>query len=76
MGPATVGTVGYEGRIDYTAIGSVINLASRLCGLAVDSQILLDPVLVGAVGKSIVVDSVGERSIKGYDRPMRVFSVS
>ena len=76
MGPATVGTVGYEGRIDYTAIGSVINLASRLCGSAVDAQILLDPVLADAVGKSIVVDSVGERSIKGYDRPMPVFSVS
>ncbi|MCK1709889.1 MULTISPECIES: adenylate/guanylate cyclase domain-containing protein [unclassified Bradyrhizobium] len=75
MGPATVGTVGYEGRIDYTAMGSVVNLASRLCGLAVDAQILLDPVLADAVGKSIVVDSVGERSIKGYERPMRVFSV-
>ena len=76
MGPATVGTVGYEGRIDYTAIGSVINLASRLCGLAADSQILLDPVLAEAVGMSIVVASAGELSIKGYDRPMRIFSVS
>jgi class 3 adenylate cyclase len=76
MGPATVGIVGYEGRIDYTAIGSVINLASRLCGSAVDTQILLDPVLADAVGKSIMIDSVGERSIKGYDKPMRVFSVS
>src|SRR5438445_12864665 len=75
MGPATVGTVGYEGRIDYTAIGGVINLASRLCGSAVDTQILLDPVVAGAVGKSIVVDSVGEQSIKGYDKPMRVFGI-
>lgn len=76
MGPATVGTVGYEGRIDYTAIGSVINLASRLCGSAVDAQILLDAVLAGAVAGAIGVDSIGERSIKGYDRPLRVFAVS
>lgn len=76
MGPATVGTVGYEGRLDYTAMGNVINLASRLCGLAADTQVLLDPVLADAVGKSIAVDSIGERSIKGYDRPMCVFSVS
>ena len=48
MGPATVGTVGYEGRTDYTAIGSVVNLASRLCGDAADAQILLDAVLAGA----------------------------
>ncbi|MDB5581883.1 MAG: transcriptional regulator [Bradyrhizobium sp.] len=76
MGLATVGTVGYEGRIDYTAIGSVVNLASRLCGAAADAQILLDPVLAEAVGTSIVIHSVGERSIKGYESPLRVFSVS
>jgi adenylate cyclase len=76
MGPATVGTVGYEGRIDYTAIGGVINLASRLCGAAVDAQILLDPILAGAVGGAIGLESIGERAIKGYDQPMRIFAVS
>jgi class 3 adenylate cyclase len=76
MGPATVGTVGYEGRIDYTAIGGVINLASRLCGSAVDTQILIDSILADTVGKSIAVHGVGERSFKGYDTPIRVFSVS
>ncbi|MET4279987.1 adenylate cyclase [Bradyrhizobium sp. F1.2.2] len=76
MGPATVGTVGYEGRIDYTAIGSVINLASRLCGAAVDSQILLDPVLARAVGGAIGLDSIGELAIKGYDQPLCVYSVN
>ena len=45
MGPATVGTLGYQGRLDYTAIGNVINLASRLCRLADDGQILVDPVV-------------------------------
>jgi adenylate cyclase len=76
MGPATVGTVGYEGRIDYTANGSVINLASRLCSLALDTQILLDPVMAAAVPQSIAVCSIGEQPIKGYDAPVRVFAVS
>ena len=43
MGPATVGTLGYHGRLDYTAIGNVVNLASRLCSLADDAEILVDP---------------------------------
>jgi len=76
MGPATVGTVGYEGRIDYTANGNVINLASRLCSLALDAQILLDPVVAAAVRGAIAVSSIGEQPIKGYDAPVRVFAVS
>jgi adenylate cyclase len=76
LGPATVGTVGYEGRLDYTAIGSVINLASRLCGAADDGQILLDPVLAQATKGTIASTSVGERVIKGYIRPLQVFAVS
>jgi class 3 adenylate cyclase len=76
MGYATVGTVGYEGRMDYTAIGGVVNLASRLCGSAIDTQILLDPVLVDAVRDTIEVKDLGEVLIKGYDKPMSVFEVS
>jgi len=76
MGPATVGTVGYEGRIDYTANGSVINLASRLCGLASDRQILLDAALAAAAEGAVTVRSIGERPVKGYDAPVRVFEVS
>ena len=76
MGPATVGTVGYEGRIDYTAIGNVVNLASRLCGSADDTQILLDPVVAERVKDSIALVSLGERTIKGYDHPLQVFAVA
>src|SRR5215470_1638044 len=76
MGPAIVGTVGYEGRIDYTAIGSVINLASRLCGSANDTQVLVDPVVAERVKDSIALDSLGLRPIKGYDHPLRVFLVT
>jgi class 3 adenylate cyclase len=39
MGPATVGRIGYESRFDYTAIGSVVNLAARLCASAADREI-------------------------------------
>jgi class 3 adenylate cyclase len=76
MGPATVGTIGYEGRIDYTAIGSAVNLASRLCGSADDGQILVDPVVAEGVKGCIALSSLGDRPIKGYDRPLQVFAVA
>jgi len=75
MGPATVGTLGWHGRLDYTAIGNVVNLASRLCDLADDAQILVDPVITGHVKDSIALASIGERAIKGYDRALEVFAV-
>ena len=75
MGPATVGTLGWHGRLDYTAIGNVVNLASRLCDLAADAQILVDPVVTGHVKDSIALASAGERVIKGYDRALEVFAV-
>jgi adenylate cyclase len=75
MGPATVGTVGYEGRLDYTAIGNGVNLASRLCALADDAQILVDPAVAERVKDSVTLVSLGERKIKGYDHPLKVFAV-
>jgi len=75
MGPATVGTLGYHGRLDYTAIGNVVNLASRLCSLADDAQILVDPVVTGHVRDRVALESIGERPIKGYDQALEVFAV-
>ncbi|MCA6116261.1 HAMP domain-containing protein [Bradyrhizobium sp. WSM 1738] len=75
MGPATVGTLGYQGRLDYTAIGNVVNLASRLCSLADDGQILLDPTVHERVKESFALASIGERPIKGYDRALEIFAV-
>ena len=49
-GPATVGRIGYEGRSDYTAIGNVVNLASRICGVAEDGQILIDAAVAAEIG--------------------------
>jgi len=75
MGPATVGTVGYEGRLDYTAIGNVVNLASRLCASAKDKQILIDPVVAEGVRDSIALQSIGERRIRGFEHPLEVFAL-
>jgi class 3 adenylate cyclase len=76
MGPATVGTVGYEGRLDYTAVGNAVNLASRLCASADDAQILVDPIVAKQAKDSFVLVSLGERIIKGYDRSLEVFAVA
>ena len=76
MGPATVGTIGYEGRLDYTAVGSAVNLASRLCDLAGDAQILIDSVVAGQVRGNVPVTWLGERMIKGYNRVTMVFAVA
>jgi adenylate cyclase len=76
MGQATVGTVGYEGRLDYTAVGNVVNLASRLCASASDAQILADPVVAERTKDNFALISLGERTIKGYDRALEVFAVA
>jgi adenylate cyclase len=76
MGPATVGTVGYEGRLDYTAIGNVVNLASRLCDSADDAQILVDAVIAERVKDSVALVSLGKRIIKGYDHALQIFAVA
>jgi adenylate cyclase len=74
-GEATVGRIGYEGRLDYTAIGSVTNLASRLCAAAEDRQILIDDVAAASVRSTIALDALGTRLFKGFDEAVPVFTV-
>ena len=76
MGPATVGRIGYEGRLDYTAIGSSVNLASRLCSAALDGQILFDETVANAVLANVPAQSLGTMTVKGYDHPVPVFTVA
>jgi class 3 adenylate cyclase len=75
MGPATVGRIGYESRFDYTAIGSVVNLASRLCASAADREILVDTKVAEAVGGRRAVIPLGTRLLKGYDEELPVFGI-
>ena len=76
MGPATVGRVGYESRFDYTAIGSVVNLAARLCETAADREILMDVKVAEAVRGKRGLVALGARLIKGYDERLPVFGAS
>jgi adenylate cyclase len=75
-GTATVGRIGYEGRIDYTAIGSVVNLASRICSGARDSQVLIDrcTAAVAAADPTIDLEDVGAWPMKGFSEPAPVFA--
>ncbi|MBD2749136.1 HAMP domain-containing protein [Microvirga sp. BT688] len=75
MGPATVGRIGYESRFDYTAIGSVVNLAARLCASASDREILADATVAEAVKDKRQVHPIGMRLIKGYDEEFLVYRV-
>jgi class 3 adenylate cyclase len=76
MGLATVGRIGYESRVEYTAIGNVVNLASRLCSSAEDEQILIDPALAEAVRDKLPLIALGTRRFKGFDKQLAVYSVS
>ena len=59
QGFATLGRIGFEGRFDYAAVGSVTNLAARLCALATDGQVLITQRVLTAAGNIAVTDSVG-----------------
>ena len=74
-GPATVGRIGYESRFDYTAIGSVVNLAARLCASAADREILTDQAVAEAVKGKRDLIPLGPRLLKGYDKEMLVFGI-
>lgn len=76
MGPATVGRIGSKGRLDYTAIGNVVNLASRLCSSAQDSEILIDRVAACAVGSRVPLVELDARALKGFDQRVPIFAAA
>jgi adenylate cyclase len=76
QGYATLGRIGYAGRFDYAAIGSVTNLAARLCAEAAPWQILVTQRVNAAAGDRVVSRLVGELSLPGFSRPIRTFDVS
>jgi class 3 adenylate cyclase len=75
LGYATCGEVGFEGRFDYAAIGAVTNLASRLADEAAAGQILVAQRLYAEVEDEVDVESVGEFTLKGFQRPVTAFNV-
>ena len=74
-GFATLGTIGFEGRFDYAAIGTVSNVASRLCDEAKPGQILISPRVFMAVKDAVTVEPVGEFTLKGIRRPLAAHNV-
>jgi adenylate cyclase len=76
QGYATLGRIGYEGRFDYAAIGTVTNLAARLCGEADAGQVLVSQRVFSAVEAVAAGEPVGALELKGFSRPIRAFGVS
>ncbi|MGB7886481.1 MAG: GAF domain-containing protein [Xanthobacteraceae bacterium] len=74
-GFATLGTIGFEGRFDYAAIGTVSNVASRLCDEAKPGQILISPRVLMKVEDDVKVEPVGEFTLKGIRRPLAAYNV-
>ena len=74
-GFATLGTIGFEGRFDYAAIGTVSNVASRLCDEAKPGQILISPRVLMKVENTVKVEPVGEFELKGIRRPLAAYNV-
>jgi adenylate cyclase len=75
QGFATVGAIGFEGRIDYGAIGSVTNLASRLCDLASPGEILVSQRVHAEIEASVTAEDLGDVSLHGFNRPVRAFKL-
>jgi len=74
-GTATVGRIGYEGRLDYTAIGTVVNLAARLCAVAEDGQFLIDPAAAAEIRHSLPLVALGTRTLRGFAEAIPVFAI-
>jgi adenylate cyclase len=75
QGFATIGGIGFEGRIDYGAIGNVTNLSARLCGEARGGEILVSQRVRGALDGSLAMEPAGELTLKGLQRPVPAWRV-
>jgi class 3 adenylate cyclase/CheY-like chemotaxis protein len=75
LGYATLGKIGFERRFDYAAVGTVTNLASRLCDEAKASQILVDQRVCTVIEDMFNAKSIGTLNLKGFRRPMEAFEI-
>jgi DNA-binding response OmpR family regulator len=76
LGYATIGRIGFEGRYDYGAVGSVLNLASRLCDAAEPGQIVVSQRVLAEVEELVEARSLGGLQLKGFGRPIEAFAVA
>jgi len=74
QGYATIGGIGFEGRWDYGAIGTVTNLAARLCGEARGGQILVSSRVASVVEDLVELEEMGRLSLKGFLKPVPTFN--
>ena len=75
QGYATLGRIGFEGRVGYSAIGTVANLAARLCDAAKDGQVLVSQRIATALEPLVALEPVGELALKGLARPVPACNV-
>ena len=75
QGYATIGAIGFEGRMDYGAIGTVTNMAARLCGEAQPRQILVSQRVLGAVEALVEAEELGGLTLKGFSKPVPAFNL-
>ncbi|HEV8030496.1 MAG TPA: response regulator [Stellaceae bacterium] len=76
QGYATLGQIGFAERVDYTAIGTVCNVASRLCDEASDGQILISKRVAGAVEGMASLEEIGDLALKGLAQAVAVYNVA
>jgi len=76
QGAATLGAIGFEGRWEYTCIGSVANLASRLCGEAKGGQILINQKTLSRIEDTVESEPIGELTLKGIALPVQTFKIT
>ena len=76
QGYATLGRVGYAGRFDYAAIGTVTNLAARLCAEAAAGQVLVNARIRAVIGELVGFEPLPDLTLKGFSRPVRAFNVT
>jgi adenylate cyclase len=74
-GYATIGGIGFEGRLEYGAIGTVTNLASRLCDEAKPGQILVSQRVLGMLEELVQVECVGDLNLKGFHRAISAHNI-
>jgi adenylate cyclase len=75
QGYATLGRVGFEGRFDYAAIGTVTNLAARLCDVADAGKVLVSQRVHAAVEDFVVSNQLSELPLKGFSRPVTAYEI-